>query len=246
MTDESIEYWFSYWGPYVVQTRFKDPTIVTGLLEKALEQRKDTGRFQQLDARANLAGQIDEELWYENYNDWFVPKFAPYVNLYLDGLREYKPDSFEHIYSRQAQVSGNWKAFQATSLPDTKLEWVLDSLWVNFQKPREYNPPHHHTGDMSFVLFLQVPEGIKKENEAIKGVHNNEGPGMLIFDYGEHIPFSIGRKSLMPVVGDLIMFPSWLRHYVNDFTSKGERISVSGNVTLRVADSEFSEYGFKP
>ncbi len=229
---ESIEYWFSYWGPYVVHTRFKDPTIVTELLEKALEQRKDTGRFQQLDARANLAGQIDEELWYEDWDDWFVPKFAPYVNLYLEGLREYKSDSFEHIYRRSAKVSGKPQEIQA------KLEWVLDSFWVNFQKPREYNPPHHHTGDISFVLFLQIPEGIKKENEAIKGVHNNEGPGMLIFDFGEHLPFSIGRVSKMPVVGDIIMFPSWLRHLVHDFKSEGERISVSGNITLSMVDTE--------
>ena len=82
----------------------------------------------------------------------------------------------------------------------------------------------------------QDPEGIKKENEAIKGIHNNEGPGMLIFDYGEHIPFSIGRKSSMPEVGDLVMFPSWLRHYVNDFKSEGERISVSGNITLSIVE----------
>ena len=223
---ESIDYWFSYWGPYVVHTRFKDPTIVTELLEKALEQRKDTARFQELDARVSLAGQIDEELWYEDWNDWFVPKFAPYVNLYLEGLRDYKSDSFEHIYTRTSQAQGKPQRIQAN------LEWVLDSLWVNFQKPGEYNPPHWHTGDMSFVLFLQVPEGLKKENEDIKGVHNNEGPGMLIFDFGEHLPFSIGRVSKMPVVGDIIMFPSWLKHLVHDFKSEGERISVSGNITL--------------
>lgn len=234
-----ISYWFSYWGPYVVHTRFKDPTIVEELLEKAIESRTDEERSKQLDARANLAGQIEEEFWYEDYNDWFVPRFAPYVNLYLEGLRDYKSDSFEHIYSRSAKVSGKPRQIQVN------LEWVLDSLWVNFQKPREYNPPHHHTGDISFVLFLQVPEGIKKENEAIKGIHNNEGPGMLIFDYGEHIPFSLARCSKMPEVGDIIMFPSWLRHQVHDFKSEGERISVSGNITLQVADSEFAEYGIK-
>lgn len=237
---ESIDYWFSYWGPYLIHTRIKDPAVVAQLLEKAIEQRSDTERFSKLDARANLAGQIDEEYWYEDWNDWFVPKFAPYVNLYLEGLRDYKNDSFEHIYTRTSQAQGTPRRIQAN------LEWVLDSLWVNFQKPGEYNPPHHHTGDMSFVLFLQVPEGLKKENEDIKGVHNNEGPGMLIFDYGEHIPFSIGRCSKMPEVGDLIMFPSWLRHYVSAFKSEGERISVSGNITLRTAEHEFTEHGFKP
>ena len=55
---ESIDYWFSYWGPYVVHTRFKDPTIVTELLEKALEQRKDTARLQELDERVKLAEKI--------------------------------------------------------------------------------------------------------------------------------------------------------------------------------------------
>ena len=72
----------------------------------------------------------------------------------------------------------------------------------------------------------------EKENEALKGVHNNEGPGMLIFDFGEHLPFSIGRASQMPEAGDIVMFPSWLRHYVSAFKSEGERISVSGNITL--------------
>ena len=233
MTDETIEYWFSYWGPYVIQTRVLDPAIIDELLEKGSEVRTK----KELDARANLAGQIDEEFWYEDYENWFVPKFNSYVQLYLEGLQTYKSgDAFEHIFDRHGlQNKKNDKGVQ--------IQWALDSLWVNFQKPKEYNPPHHHSGDISFVLFLQVPEGIKKENEAIKGIHNNEGPGMLIFDYGEHIPFSIGRASKMPEVGDLLMFPSWLRHYVNHFKSEGDRISVSGNITVQVAESEFAEYG---
>ena len=40
----------------------------------------------------------------------------------------------------------------------------------------------------------------------------------------------------MPEVGDLVMFPAWLRHYVNDFKSEGERISVSGNITLSIVE----------
>jgi len=227
---ESIDYWFWYWGPYLIHTRIKDSSFIAELLEKAFEQRNDTERFDELDARANLAGQIDEEYWYENWNDWFAPKFTPYVNLYLEGLKDYKEDSFEHIYERTSQTLGSQR-----NIP-VNLEWVLDSFWINFQKPREYNPPHHHTGDISFVIYLQVPEGLKKENEDMRGVHNNEGPGMIMFDYGEHMPFSIGRSRTMPEVGDVIIFPSWVRHYVSDFKSEGERISAAGNITLRTAE----------
>ncbi len=241
---ENIDYWFWYWGPYIMHTSIKDSSLIAELLEKAIEQRNDTERFDKLDARSNLVGQMDEEYWYENCNDWFVPKFAPYVNVYLEGLKDYKEDSFEHIYARTSQTQGDSPS-RPRNIP-VNLEWVLDSFWVNIQKPREYNPTHHHTGDLSFVIYLQVPEGLKKENEDIRGVHNNEGPGMITFDYGEHLPFSIGRVSQMPKVGSVIIFPSWVRHYVTDFKSEGERISAAGNITLRQGlHSEYSEYGVK-
>ena len=41
---ESIDYWFWYWGPYLIHTRIKDSSFIAELLEKAFEQRKDFKR----------------------------------------------------------------------------------------------------------------------------------------------------------------------------------------------------------
>ena len=41
----------------------------------------------------------------------------------------------------------------------------LDTMWVNFQKKYEFNPPHTHTGVLSFVIFIQIPYDLKEEEK---------------------------------------------------------------------------------
>jgi len=159
-----------------------------------------------------LAGYIDNEYYYEDYEEWFIPKFTPYINEYIEALR-----------ARWIKQAGQPKFKYAD----------LTSLWINYQKANEYNPPHNHPGDLSFVIYLQVPDEIKKENEKMKGVRNNNGPGAINFDYGIAMPFSINVFSKMPSVGDLFIFPAWLTHYVHAFKSDVERISVSGNIVFK-------------
>ena len=196
-------YNFPYWGPFVLETTVGQE-FVDLLLEKGNESREKN-----LDYRKHLAGMIDNEYHYEDYEGWFIPEFNPYVNLYLDTL-----------------VS-NW-------LPDDNISksYYIQSLWINYQKANEYNPPHNHTGDFSFIIFLQVPDEIKKENEEVRGRHNNNGPGMINFIYGESIPFFINHYSSLPSTKDIYIFPSSLRHFVHAFKSDVERISVSGNIFM--------------
>ena len=196
-----MKYTFPYWGPFVMETKV-DQEFVDILLEKGKESREKN-----LDHRSKLAGMIDNEYYYEDFGDWFVPKFTPYIHAYIEGLQT------------------SWEV----DIKPIK-ECITTSLWLNYQKAKEYNPPHHHEGDLSFVIYLQVPDEIKKENEKMQGVHNNEGPGMIVFDYGIDMPLSIGSYSTLPRVGDLFIFPAWLTHYVHAFKSDVERISVSGNI----------------
>ena len=62
-------------------------------------------------------------------------------------------------------------------------------LWINYQQMNEYNPPHNHRGDLSFVIYLQVPEEIANEYRETKHEHNNPGPGMICFDLGPDYAF---------------------------------------------------------
>ena len=197
-------YKFYNWGPFVIETT-AEPEFIDILLEKGNESREKN-----LDHRKALAGMIDNEYYYEDYESWFVPKFTPYINLYVDAL-----------------VS-NW-------LPDRKIgkSWYAKSLWINYQKANEYNSPHNHTGDLSFVIYLQIPDAIKKEHEMAKGQRNNSGPGAINFDFGVQLPCSVNHVNKFPQVGDIFIFPGWLYHHVHAFKSDVERISVSGNIWMR-------------
>ena len=199
-----INFKFPYWGPFIMETKVEQEFIDI-LLEKGNESREKN-----LDNRKKLAGMIDNEYYYEDYEEWFIPKFTPYANFYTECLKS------------------TWMPIQ-----NPIKEYSVISLWVNYQKANDYNPPHTHEGDISFVVYLQVPDEIKKENEKMKGVHNNDGPGKIVFDYGMAMTFSISGFDKLPEVGDIFIFPAWLIHYVHAFKSDVERISVSGNVTIK-------------
>ncbi len=80
------------------------------------------------------------------------------------------------------------------------------------------------------------PEEIKKENKTERYEHNNTGPGMIQFLLGPQMDFCVQSVGFMPKVGDIVIFPAWLPHYVNDFKSDVERISVSGNLNFMYHD----------
>ena len=212
-----VPYIHHKWGPYVLEFNVEADLIKT-LLEEGNKSRKDN-----LDYRNELAGQIEkgvfirarkkygkvliEKFYYKDYG-WFVSAFSSYVATYLDGLDEYT----------RANNNGSW---------------TLENLWINYQKANECTPPHKHTGDLSFVIYLQIPDEIERENDLRTHEHKNEGPGMILVDYGMEMPLSINRIAHMPRAGDAFIFPAWLIHSVYAFKSDAERISVSGNITLK-------------
>ena len=66
---------------------------------------------------------------------------------------------------------------------DKPPEYIMSALWINYQKANEFNPPHDHDGKLSLVIYLKIPEELKKENKEYKG--RSCGPGGIQFMYGE-------------------------------------------------------------
>ena len=47
-----------------------------------------------------------------------------------------------------------------------KIEYSLGlGPWVNFQKPGEFNPIHNHSGVVSGIIFIDIPDEISDERE---------------------------------------------------------------------------------
>lgn len=125
------------------------------------------------------------------------------------------------------------QGLQRSSRPDAHLR--LESVWVNYQEPGEYNPPHNHSGLLSFVIWIDVPYYSVDERYSDKspGINSstNEG-GMFKFIYTDvlghlsHVPLNIDAKAN----NLMAMFPASLNHMVCPYyTSDKRRISVAGN-----------------
>jgi hypothetical protein len=143
------------------------------------------------------------------------------LSQYTLGLANHFCSTFE--YPKNSSLSFDGKTPQ------------LDNLWVNFQNKHEYNPIHTHSGDLSFVIWLDIPYNIHQEQQLPHIVYaNTKTPGAFSFVYtnalGEIYPLVIDADK--EYNGNLCMFPANMNHMVYPFfTSDNMRISVSGNIS---------------
>jgi hypothetical protein len=113
-------------------------------------------------------------------------------------------------------------------------EFILDKLWVNYQKQHEFNPPHNHSALFSFVVFMKIPTHWE-EQHALPRSANSNSPRASNFQFqiGENngfiknINITLGPED----EGRMLFFPAWLYHQVFPFYgTEEERITISGNI----------------
>jgi hypothetical protein len=167
------------------------------------------------DNRSNLAGNIQHEY---KLND----SVQHIENVFLPLIPEYDKE-FDYLETLQQNTR------------DTEV--VLDSAWVNFQRKHEFNPPHCHSGIMSFALWVDIPYSIEEEKSSPSSNQSNMNiPGHFSFYYtnslgnicSEHLPIDKEYN------GYAVLFPSKMMHGVEPFaTSDKFRVSVSGNFKIK-------------
>ena len=109
-------------------------------------------------------------------------------------------------------------------------EFRLISTWIVRQFENEYNPIHTHSGHISGVGYLKVPDYLGATIQ--KNKKNNFG-GHLNLVYGSRMFMSSSSMVIKPEVGDLYLFPNWLMHQVYPFKDTNEeRRSVSFNAKI--------------
>ena len=113
----------------------------------------------------------------------------------------------------------------------------LESLWVNFQKKHEFNPPHDHSGVFSFVIWMQIPTSYAEQRKLPVCAESNADNHISNFAFS--YTNTLGKVSTFAynmekeAEGYMVMFPSQMLHQVFPFyENDGERISISGNVNI--------------
>ena len=186
------------------------PCVVkTEIDQQMIDRFLREGEESKESANDTLAGILDKQIHLKDKSK-FNTFFAGMFNLYNHAMNQ-------------------WKKGKPKDKPPV---YYLERLWINYQGPNEFNPPHSHGGTLSFVIFLDVPMKLRIENQNYEG--KSAGPGGLTFLYGDNDNHCISHHSIFPTTGDMFIFPAWLKHWVYPFKSDITRISVSGNVIDRV------------
>jgi len=205
---------FSPFGPPVYHGGIR-PDFLDHVTD-CIEQRRGSNDH---DMSGMLAGRVDEQILIED--------------LVSDECKD-------HILSHVMTVIDNC----SLAIPREHLE--INGLWVNISNNAEFNPIHSHDGLFSFVFYTK---NTVKQADAIDnkfdsdttppngGVYNNGAvqplAGHIELHYGETQFLNWSTFSHFPLQGDLLVFPSWLRHSVYPFYCGGERISVAGNIRFK-------------
>ena len=192
------------------------PFIMKTSCPKRVLKRLDAdGRQAKTNWNHELAGHLKNQYRYaEVFDQWFYTEMSEVFTVYRQAHCIYH--GFEYL----------------------PIQLVYQDLWVNFMQAGDFNPPHIHSGDISFVIFVDVPKKLETEMKEHEGT--TAKPGQLIFNYGENSKLrqwaSIGHF-ITPKTGDMYIFPAQQQHWVAPYKTDVTRISVSGNLKYIYPDN---------
>ena len=173
------------------------------------------------DARKNLAGNISKSSLIEDKDNWF----------YENVLKEMT----EHMFFKKSWDE-YYDVYIAKIKPHPKFH--LKTLWVNYQKQYEFNPPHNHGGIFSFVVFMKIPTYWKEQHALPTSANSNTPVASNFAFHDKNLSLESSNVRLSPDdEGRMLFFPAWLKHEVFPFYEcEEERITISGNIQLYEPD----------
>ena len=103
---------------------------------------------------------------------------------------------------------------------------VCTNYWVNINKPKDFNTIHNHpNSDISGVVWIKTPD----ECGEIYFPHPDYFQKYKEIEHSKAFTKQGFSHVVRPNKGDVVLFPSYLRHGVTENCSKEERISIAFN-----------------
>ena len=108
---------------------------------------------------------------------------------------------------------------------------VITEAWVNVNNRGHFNYSHNHPGSF-FSCVYYVKGGANKGN--IEFTNPIPGHAYTIENHmvTAHNSFTGNALAIPPITGELVIFPSWLDHFVRQSESDEDRISIALNSKL--------------
>lgn len=109
----------------------------------------------------------------------------------------------------------------------------LGSCWYNYSYAGDFNPIHKHDSLLSGVIYISQSDLINQEMNSddynFRKITSIPAATHFVYDLNAN-KFNHNHHIHKPVVGEILIFPSWLTHYVNPFMSTGERVTLAFNI----------------
>ena len=209
---------YYFLGPLIKKVKIEDEHIDWLLMDA--ETMRLEKKYSAVD---RLAGHIDEETYNSAYaHNYIIENLGHHFTAYFEKMHSIDSNLVSDGGEQNSHNINNLSKVPADQLRN----WVLDLLWTNFMKAGEFNPPHHHSGHISFVLYLSIPDEYQQELDNHKAL--SPPPGNILFLVNDK------QMTFTPEPGAMYIFPSSLEHMVFPFRSDGERVSMSGNISLKL------------
>lgn len=202
-------------GPTIYRGRLSDEeiTYVQNIANESLEANERIGKALVGIMKDHMAASVND-----------VDRFYRMIHPHLLEYSKYEYDRQNSLrfegdgVEQQGEVDWNSISFNLGTGP-----------WINFQRAGEYQPCHEHVGEISSVVYIDIPPEIAKEKYT-KDTNTN-CPGQIEFLYQSGGMGGTGTQKFIPETGDILLFPSGLKHIAYPFHTKDvTRISMSFNV----------------
>ena len=223
-------------GPTILKTSIPS-YVVDNLNAYCDETLADPQKLKDYDYSGQLAGNVKKEF---KISGEFLNREENFSNI-LRKMAERMIAVDVRGSEQQLNVSYLRSAPPSTTNIDRKYITGCQVLtvWCVSQWGGDFNPLHIHSGDLSGVLYLKVPEGLEEE---YKNEDHHPAVGDTEFITGMPQSFSRNSVKVSPKVGDLYVFPAWLHHTAYPFRTKNqERRSISFNIIYNIDLEKFKD-----
>jgi len=113
---------------------------------------------------------------------------------------------------------------------------LLNHLWLNINHTGSFNRPHHHPDcDFSGVYYVKTPA----ECGQIVLQHPSSVQAYVLRDelIEDFTDYTSSTCTVAAETGKLLMFPSWVEHYVEPNCSDEDRISIAFNASIHLEEN---------
>ena len=94
----------------------------------------------------------------------------------------------------------------------------IPNIWINKYEEKDYQGTHIHPSDFSFIIYYKVDKSHTVFNSPVKNILETRNSKIFLRDFQPKLK-----------EGDIIIFPSYLQHWVKPNSSN---ITVAGNIDI--------------